>query len=55
MNVASRVFFRDFWNLMPNYDFYRLLPDNMVKLNNYSPVFCEIYAYQNIVALLKRC
>lgn len=54
MNIASHVFFRDFWALLPNYDFYRLLPDGMVKLEKYSPVFCEIFAYQNIVALLKR-
>lgn len=54
MNVASRVFFRDFWDILPNYDFYRLLPDGMVKLDQYSPVFCEIFAYQNVVALLKR-
>ena len=54
MNIPSRVFFRDFWDLLPNYDFYRLLPYGMVKLEKYSPVFCEIFAYQNIVALLKR-
>lgn len=54
MNISSRVFFRDFWDFLPSYDFYRLLPDGMVKLDRYSPVFCEIFAYQNIVALLKR-
>lgn len=54
MNTASRIFFRDFWDLLPNYELYRLLPDGMVKLEKYSPVFCEIFAYQNIVALLKR-
>lgn len=54
MNTASRVFFRDFWDLLPNYEFYRLLPRGMVKLEKYSPVFCEIFAYQNIVALLKQ-
>lgn len=54
MNVCSRVFFRDIWNLLPNYDFYRLLPDGMAKFERYSPVFCEIFAYQNIVALLKQ-
>jgi FkbM family methyltransferase len=54
MNIVSRVFFRDFWDLLPNYVFYRLLPDGMVELERYSPVFCEIFAYQNIVALLKQ-
>lgn len=53
MNVSSRTFFRDFWELLPNYDFYRLLPDGMARIENYSPVYCEIFAYQNIVAILK--
>lgn len=54
MNVASRVFFKDFWDFLPNYDFYRMLPDGLVPIKNYSPVFCEIFAYQNIVAILKK-
>ena len=53
MNVCSRTFFRDFWDILPNYDFYRLLPTGMVKIERYSPLFCEIFAYQNIVAILK--
>lgn len=53
MNIASRVFFKDFWDFLPNYDFYRMLPDGLVPIKNYSPVFCEIFAYQNIVAKLK--
>lgn len=54
MNISSRTYFRDFWKMLPNYDFYRLLPDGMAKIEKYSPVSCEIFAYQNIVALLKR-
>lgn len=53
MNVSSRTFFRDFWELLPGYDFYRLLPTGMTKIESYNPVFCEIFAYQNIVAILK--
>jgi len=53
MNVSSRTFFRDFWDILPNYVFYRLLPSGMVKIERYSPLFCEIFAYQNIVAILK--
>ena len=53
MNVVSRVFFKDIWDFLPNYDFYRMLPDGLVLINDYSPVFCEIFAYQNIVAKLK--
>lgn len=54
MNVASRTYFMDFWNLLPNYDFYRLLPNDMIKIDKYKPVFCEIFAFQNIVAILRK-
>lgn len=53
MNVVSRVFFKDFWDFLPDYDFYRMLPDGLVPIKKYSPVSCEIFAYQNIVAKLK--
>lgn len=53
MNIVSKVGFKDFWDLLPNYDFFRMLPDGLVPIKNYSPIFCEIYAYQNIVAKLK--
>lgn len=53
MNVASRVFFKDFWDFLPNYDFYRMIPSGLFPIKNYNPVFCEIFAYQNIVAKLK--
>lgn len=53
MNVASRCFFRDFWQILDGYRFYRLLPGGMLEIKNYSPLHCEIFAYQNIVAILK--
>ena len=53
MNVSSRVFFKDFWEFLPNYDFYRMLPDGLVPIKTYIPFYCEIFAYQNIVAKLK--
>ena len=53
MNVASRTFFLDFWKALPGYDFYRILPDGLVHLPSYSSVFCEVFAFQNIVALAK--
>lgn len=51
MNVVSRVFFKDFVELLDGYSFYRLLPDGLASLPVYDPVFCEIFAFQNIVAL----
>jgi FkbM family methyltransferase len=51
MNIVSRVFFKDIFDLLPNYSFYRLLPYGLAPLINYSPLYCEIFAYQNIVAI----
>lgn len=53
MNVVSRCFFKDFFSILIDYDFYRLLPDGMIKIDRYTPLYCEIFAYQNIVALLR--
>ncbi len=53
MNISSRVFFRDFYEKLIDYDIYRLLPNGMIRLNSYNPLVCEIFAYQNIVAILK--
>jgi len=52
MNVVSRCFFRDFWKILDQYKFYRLLPNGMLEIRNYTPLSCEIFAYQNIVAIL---
>jgi FkbM family methyltransferase len=53
MNLSSRTYFKDFWEILPNFVFYRLLPDGAIRLPIYAPIVCEIFAYQNIVAVLK--
>ncbi len=53
MNVVSRTFFRDILNVLHGFEIYRLLPDGMVKLGEYNPLFFEIFAFQNIVAINK--
>lgn len=53
MNIVSKASFRDFWELLVNYDFFRMLPDGLVPIEVYNTIHCEIYAYQNIVAKLK--
>jgi len=60
MNVESRIFFKDFANLLADYALYRLLPNGLLRLpdrqndmENYSPLYHEIFTYQNIVAFLK--
>jgi FkbM family methyltransferase len=51
MNVISRVFLKDFHDLLPNHRFYRMLRDGLLSLDPYSPLRCELFAFQNIVAL----
>ena len=54
MNVISRVFFKDIWDFLPNYDFYRMLPDGLIQIKSYQPLFCEIFGYQNILLKLRK-
>lgn len=54
MNVYSRSFFRDFWKLFDQYDLFRLLPTSLLPIQQYHPLHCELFAYQNIVAILRR-
>jgi FkbM family methyltransferase len=53
MNIVSRTFLSDIINLLPEFEFYRLLPDSMYPLGKYRPLFYEIFAFQNIVAIRK--
>jgi FkbM family methyltransferase len=55
MNVISRAFLRDFHLLLSHYQFFRLLPDGPVALGEYSPIFWELFAFQNIVAVRQDC
>lgn len=52
MNIVSRVYFRDFQKILTNFEFYRLLPDGLLKLGD-SPLETELFAFQNILALHK--
>jgi FkbM family methyltransferase len=54
MNVVSRVFFKDFYDLLaPRYDLYRLLPSGLLPISNYDTRQQEILIFQNIVAVRK--
>ena len=53
MNVSSKVYYSDFWNMLSNYHLYRLLSSGMIKIENYRPVYCALFAHQNNVAVLK--
>lgn len=52
MNVVSRVFFKDFYDLLnPQYRLYRLLPGALLPVGPYNPRYHEIFVYQNLVAV----
>jgi FkbM family methyltransferase len=51
MGVISRVFMADFYDLLKGYTFYRMLPDGLAPLGEYTPIHCEIFDFQNIVAI----
>ncbi|HEX4708094.1 MAG TPA: FkbM family methyltransferase [Candidatus Udaeobacter sp.] len=49
-NIFSRVFLKDFYEILRGYSFYRLLPHALLPLGSYS-FHNEIFAFQNILAL----
>jgi FkbM family methyltransferase len=52
MNLISRTFLRDFFDILPNFRFHRMVRDGLVPLSEAPPLYCEIFAFQNIVCLL---
>ena len=53
MNVTSKVFLKDFYDLLSQYNFYRLLPDGLLSLNPYNSRH-EIFQFQNIICISKK-
>jgi len=51
MNVASRVFFKDFWDLLKDYRMFRLTPHGLLPIHRYSVAECEVFRFQNFVAV----
>ncbi|MEQ9219066.1 MAG: FkbM family methyltransferase [Cyclobacteriaceae bacterium] len=49
MNIISRVFLKDFYELLEGYHFYRLHTDQLIKLGSYHSAN-EIFQFQNILA-----
>lgn len=52
MNVIARVFLKDFFDLLSEFDMFRLLPNGLRCLPRYSSRH-EIFLYQNILAIHK--
>jgi FkbM family methyltransferase len=50
MNVISRVFLRDFYELLTGFDIYRLDTHRLIPMPKYRPAD-EIFLFQNLVAI----
>ncbi|MEM7462610.1 MAG: FkbM family methyltransferase [Pseudomonadota bacterium] len=50
MNVYSRTFLKDYYDLLPDFGFYRLRKDGLIRMQNYS-ARNEIFRFQNILAV----
>lgn len=52
--IYSRHYFKDFYDLLSaDYNMYRLMKNQIVSIDKYEPMFCEVFAYQNIVCIRK--
>jgi FkbM family methyltransferase len=51
MNPYTRVFLRDFIEILPGYRLYRLLPAGLLPLEPYVPLEHELFAFQNVIAV----
>lgn len=51
MNTISKVFMKDFIKLLPQYSFYRVLPDGLLKIETDKILLTEIFGFQNILAV----
>lgn len=51
MNVMSRVFFKDFYDVLPGFTFYRMVSDGLAPLGPYQARTHELFILQNVVAI----
>jgi FkbM family methyltransferase len=49
-NIYARVFLRDFYLLLKDFEFFRLTADGMISLGDYKPIN-EIFTAQNMLAI----
>ncbi|MEM9018706.1 MAG: FkbM family methyltransferase [Verrucomicrobiota bacterium] len=50
LNVATKVFLKDLWDLVPRYKMFRLAENELIPLGGYDP-FHEVFQYHNLVAI----
>lgn len=51
-NIASKTYMKDFFDILPQYNIYRILPNSIRKIKHYSEDI-EIFATSNFLAVLK--
>lgn len=51
MNVMSRTFFKDFYEALPGFSFYRMVVDGLAPIGAYRPRTHELFILQNVVAI----
>jgi FkbM family methyltransferase len=51
MNVISRVFFKDFYDVLPGFTFYRMVVDGLAPLGAYSARTHEVFILHNVIAM----
>src|SRR4030088_2988751 len=49
MNVMSRVFFKDFYEVLPGYSFYRMVVDGLAPIGGYAPRTHELFILQKVL------
>jgi FkbM family methyltransferase len=50
MNIVSKIFLKDFYSLLKDFEFYRLDTESLIPLGKYNSMN-EIFQFQNLVAL----
>jgi len=51
MNVMSRVFFKDFYDVLPGFSFYRMVVDGLAPIGEYAARTHEVFILHNVVAM----
>ena len=52
-NIISKTYMKDFYNLLNDYQFFRIMPQNrLFRMGEYNSNH-EIFRYQNILAIHK--
>ena len=51
MNVMSRVFFKDFYDVLPGFTFHHVVVNGLAPMGAYQPRTHELFILQNVVAI----